>query len=528
MTSSSYLLSAVPNYVLQHPYTSLISVLPLSLIFYIIINEFIRASLRIPDFDGPLGYPLVGNIPQIRYNASEKYRGWAKKFGPIFQIQLGSIPVLVVNSATAAQKVLVTNSQATISRPKFYTFHKVVSTTAGFTIGTSPYDESLKRRRKAAASALNRPAVQTYTPHIDLETKEFVKDAFEIGFKGKLAIDPLPLIQRLSLNLSLTLNWGTRIDSVNDPLFHEITEVEEYVSRFRSTTGNKQDYIPLLRLNPFSGQSALAKNMRARRDVYLARMNRELNERIANKTYKPCIQANVLLDSEAKLNATELMSISLTMVSGGLDTITTLVAWSLPLLARRPDIQKKAYAAIRQFFTEEEVLCDPLEDQKCAYIVALVRELLRLYTPLRLALPRAAERDFVVDGKLVPRGTVVFLNAWACNMDDDVWPDPENFRPERFLEKPGAQIFTYGQGSRMCTGYILGNRELYLLFMRIISAFEIIEHETVDTDPLTGLADPTSLVSTPKKYKVIFRPRDTNILEKALKDHVPVTVSVDR
>ncbi|KAK9240064.1 cytochrome P450 [Lipomyces kononenkoae] len=524
MALTSILLSTVQVYVSQHPYIFLISVIPVSLVLYIVINEFTRASLRVPGFDGPLGYPLVGNIPQIRHNASEKYRGWAKKFGPIFQIQLGNIPVLVVNSAAAAQKVFVTNSQATISRPIFYTFHKVVSTTAGFTIGTSPYDESLKRRRKAAASALNRPSVQSYVPHIDLETKEFIKDAFEIGGKGMLAVDPLPLIQRLSLNLSLTLNWGTRIDSVNDPLFHEITEVEEYVSRFRSTTGNKQDYIPLLRLNPFSGQSALAKNMRARRDVYLSRMNRELDERIAKMTYKPCIQASVLLDSDAKLDSTELMSISLTMVSGGLDTITTLVAWSLPLLAKRPDIQKKAYAAIREFFTERDVLCDPVEDQKCAYIVALVRELLRLYTPLRLALPRAAERDFFVDGKLVPKGTVIFLNAWACNMDPDVWPDPEEFRPERFLEKSGGQIFTYGQGSRMCAGYMLGNRELYLLFMRIISAFEILEHEPVDIDPLTGLSDPTSLVSTPKQYKVIFRPRDPDILEEALRDHVSVMV----
>ncbi|KAK9242090.1 cytochrome P450 [Lipomyces tetrasporus] len=515
----------IQTHVLHHPYISLISLLPLSLLLYIIINEFIRASVRVRGFDGPRGYPLVGNIPQIRYNASEKYRNWAKKFGPIFQIQLGNIPVLVLNSSAAAQKVLVANSQATISRPMFYTFHKVVSTTAGFTIGTSPFDESLKRRRKAAATALNKSAVQTYTPHIDLETKEFIKDAFEIGRKGQLAIDPLPLIQHLSLNLSLTLNWGTRIDSVHDPLFEEITEVEEYVSRFRSTTGNKQDYIPLLRLNPFSGQSALAKNMRARRDVYLSRMNRELDERIANKTYKPCIQANVLLDPEAKLSATELMSISLTMVSGGLDTITTLVAWALALLARRPDIQKKAYGAVREYFTEQEPLCDPLDDQKCAYMVALVRELLRMYTPLRLALPRAAERDFHVDGKLVPKGTAIFLNSWACNMDNDLWPDPEEFRPERFLEKSGAPIFTFGQGSRMCAGYMLGSRELYLLFMRIIAGFEIIEHEAVDTDPLTGLSDPTSLVSTPNRYKVVFRPRQTDTLEKALKNHVPVTAN---
>ncbi|KAK9453396.1 cytochrome P450 [Dipodascopsis uninucleata] len=508
----------------ERPLTALALTIPAIFLIYIVINEVIRVSARVSGFDGPRGFPLLGNIPQIRYNASERYRSWAKKYGPVYQIQLGNIPILVVNSAAAAQEIFVKNSNSTISRPMFYTFHKVVSTTAGFTIGTSPYDESLKRRRKAAASALNRPSVQSYTPHIDLETKEFIKDAFEIGKKGQLAIDPLPIVQRLSLNLSLTLNWGTRIDSVHDPLFEEITEVEEYVSRFRSTTGNLQDYVPLFRLNPLNGSSKLARSMRARRDVYLKQMNRELEERIANKTHKPCIQANILLDPEAKLDATELMSISLTMVSGGLDTITTLVAWALPLLAARPDIQKKAHEAIRNTYSENAILCDPLEDQKCAYVVALVRELLRMYTPLRLALPRVTEKDFRTQGKLIPKGTVVFLNAWACNMDSDLWTDPEVFRPERFLEKPNAPIFTYGQGSRMCAGYLLGNRELYLLFMRIISCFEIMKADNVDCDPLTGLSDPTSLVSTPKPYKIVFRPRNKDVLEQAILNHIPVTV----
>jgi 3-hydroxyphenylacetate 6-hydroxylase len=490
---------------------------------YILVNEFVRFKARIPSFTGPKGYPIFGNIPQLKLNAPEKYRQWAQKYGAVFQIQLGNIPVLVVNSASQAKEIFLTNSRGTNSRPMFYTFHKVVSSTAGFTIGTSPMTESLKRRRKAAATALNRPAVQSYIPHVDLETKEFVKECLELGLAGNVAIDPLPIIQRLSLNLSLTLNWGTRIDSLNDPLFAEITEVEEYVSRFRSTTGNLQDYVPLYRWNPLAKDNAVAADMRRRRDIYLTRMNKELDEKIANKTYKPCIQANILLDPEAKLNAAELMSISLTMVSGGLDTITTLVVWAVALLATRPDIQKNALAAIREHFSEQEVLCDPIEDQKCAYIVALVREFLRFYTPLRLALPRLVENPFKYQGKKVPKGTVVFLNAWACNMDPELFENPFEFRPERFLENPAAPIFTYGQGSRMCAGFLLGNRELYLLFMRLISSFDIQKSEEVDVNPLTGIEDPTSLVSTPKRYKCIFKPRNEQNLRQALDNYKPVS-----
>jgi 3-hydroxyphenylacetate 6-hydroxylase len=191
----------------------------------------------------------------------------------------------------------------------------------------------------------------------------------------------MAMIQRLSLSLSLTLNWGVRVASQEEDLFDEITHVEEEISKFRSTTGNLQDYIPLLRLNPFSTNSMKAKEMRDRRDRYLNALNRDLDDRMEKGIHKPCIQANVILDKEAKLNKEELISISLTMLSGGLDTITTLVAWSFCLLSRRPDIQKKAAQAIQNMFSQDEPLCDAQDDQKCAYVAALVRECLRSEIP---------------------------------------------------------------------------------------------------------------------------------------------------
>jgi 3-hydroxyphenylacetate 6-hydroxylase len=89
--------------------------------------------------------------------------------------------------------------------------------------------------------------------------------------------------------------------------------------------------------------------MRDRRDVYLKALNDGLDDRMAKGTPKPCIQANIILDEEAKLNKEGLTSITLTMLSGGLDTITTTVAWSIALLAQRPDIQEKALKEIKDF-----------------------------------------------------------------------------------------------------------------------------------------------------------------------------------
>ncbi|KAK2865136.1 hypothetical protein FQN49_003884, partial [Arthroderma sp. PD_2] len=192
-----------------------------------------------------------------------------------------------------------------ISRPKLHTFHSVVSSSQGFTIGTSPWDESCKRRRKAAATALNRPAVQSYMPIIDLEATTSIKELLADSKDGTVDVDPNPYFQRFALNTSLTLNYGIRIDgSIDDELLKEIVTVERAVSNFRSTSNNWQDYIPLLRLWPSSNTQSI--EFRERRDKYMSKLLEMLMERIANGTDKPCITGNIIKDPEAKLSEGEL------------------------------------------------------------------------------------------------------------------------------------------------------------------------------------------------------------------------------
>lgn len=224
---------------------------------------------------------------------------------------------------------------------------------------------------------MNRPSVESYIPHLDLETRDFVAEALEHGQAGMVAVNPVPLVQRLSLSLALTLNWGTRMPSSENALLKEITHVEVEISRFRSTTDNLQDYIPLLRMNPFSAGKTKAAEYRRRRDAYLGKLNQDLEDRVAKGTHQPCIQANVMLDKEARLNEVELMSISLTMLSGGFETFSTVTSWGIALLAMRPDIQEEALQAIRETYSDNNPLCDAYDDQKCAYVVGLVKECLR-------------------------------------------------------------------------------------------------------------------------------------------------------
>ena len=108
-----------------HPVLATILSLPASLLIYFIINEIVRYRSRNHDFNGPPNRILVGNLRDITNNASETLRKWAEEYGDVYEMQLGNIPIIVVNSAAAAKELFGSKGYALNSRPVFYTFHKV-------------------------------------------------------------------------------------------------------------------------------------------------------------------------------------------------------------------------------------------------------------------------------------------------------------------------------------------------------------------------------------------------------------------
>lgn len=91
----------------------------------------------------------------------------------------------------------------------------------------------------------------------------------------------------------------------------------------------------------------------------------------------------------------------------------------------------------------------------------------------------------------------------------------------------GIAHYAYGAGSRMCAGSHLANRELFIAFVRIICAFEIVKPVREEDEPVMDclLANdiPTSLTMEPKAYKAGFRVRDREALERWMRESVEKT-----
>ncbi|KAI1103728.1 cytochrome P450 [Jackrogersella minutella] len=504
--------------------TYLVFISIIGLLIYLIQNEVVRYRSRIKNLPGPRGWPIVGNLFQERdVIPAEVYRRWSFKYGPVFQIQLGNTTAVVINSTRAAKQLFLGQSHAMNSRPTFYVFHKKVSK-AVTSIGTSPWDDSCKRRRKLAAGALNRSRVDTYGPILNLEAREFLKDVYAACQDGAVEIDFRPAVRRFSLNLSLTLNYGTRVSSVksltDDPLLSEIIYIESEISKLRDTGGNYANYIPLLRywepVAQFLGLDVQPKNHAAdigrRRLEYNSILLEKLREEVQRGEDKPCIQGSVLRDPEsATLTKEELISVSLSMMAGA-DSNQPTLAWACLLLAHRPDIQEKAYSAIHDAGVLE-LPSNAYASTKVEYIDALTNEISRYFVVLKLALPKATYTGVTWGNARIPANTVVFLNSWACNRDPELFTEPDSFAPERWLPNSSnthAHQYAFGIGGRMCVASHLAHNALYTVFLHLIAHFRILpaEGETVDAiDPIKGLKGMT-FVGTPRGWRARFVPRE--------------------
>jgi phenylacetate 2-hydroxylase len=371
----------------------------------------------IPEIPGAL--PVTGHLLQLGDDHATICESWWRKYGTsVFQIRLGNTRAVVVNSFDDAKRMLIGHQSAVIDRPTLYTFHGIISSTKGFTIGSSPWDESCKNKRKAAGQALGRPKLKDYFDMFDLESYCIVRDLVRDSNNGATEISVRPYIQRYALNTTLTLCYGIRMDHVYDSMLREILEVGSAISLLRSASENYQDYIPILRYLPNNEKNRRSRELRDRRDKYLNGLLDQVREMIKNGTDKPCISAAILKDQETKLTGVEVSSICLSLVSGGFETIPgTLTSCIGSLSTPEGQIfQEKAYKDIKRFYPDvRDAWRNSFQDEKVPYVNAIIKEAARYYTVSAMSLPRKTVSEVVWDGAKIPAKTMILINAQAAN-----------------------------------------------------------------------------------------------------------------
>ncbi len=147
----------------------------------------------------------------------------------------------------------------------------------------------------------------------------------------------------------------------------------------------------------------------------------------------------------------------ITLIAAGHETTATAIAWGVELLVHNPAVMEKARAG----------------DE--AYLEALVKEVLRIRSPSPIAGGRYVLEPFPVGAWTIPLGTGISVDAYGVHFDPDIYPEPHEFRPERFLEDPpdGYSFLPFGGGAHRCLGAALALLEIKIALREILARLEL-------------------------------------------------------
>ncbi|KAI3802523.1 hypothetical protein L1987_30656 [Smallanthus sonchifolius] len=151
--------------------------------------------------------------------------------------------------------------------------------------------------------------------------------------------------------------------------------------------------------------------------------------------------------------------------------------------------------------------------EKTKYLKAVIKESLRLHIPLPLLVQRESTQDINLMGYDIPVGTRVVINAWALGRDPSLWEEPEQFKPERFLNNSldykgfHYQFIPFGGGRRGCPGIQFAIAINELAIANLVYKYDLLlpdgkGGEELDMSEITGLTthrkSPLLLTASPR------------------------------
>ena len=188
----------------------------------------------------------------------------------------------------------------------------------------------------------------------------------------------------------------------------------------------------------------------------------------------------------------------------GTDTSTTTIKWLILYMIRYPDVQTKCQQEIDDVIGSNHT---PTASDKSnmPYVEATIHEAQRLGNIAPFSVPHAASRDTTLAEYKIPKNTMVFVNLYSVHIDPELWENPEEFRPERWINENGkfskrSGFVPFSTGPRACPGEGLAKMEIFLFFTTLLQKFRF---RMVDPGNPPSLEGQQGVTFAPSPYEVI-------------------------
>jgi cytochrome P450 len=201
------------------------------------------------------------------------------------------------------------------------------------------------------------------------------------------------------------------------------------------------------------------------------------------------------VQDEANMTDMDIASECADHLLAGIDTTADslmFMIWALSLPQHREFQDTLRQEVSRVSSVDGDGIPSPKDLAQLPYLNAVVKEALRLYSPLPAFEPRSSPTDTVIDGYEIPAGTVVGMSPFCLHRDETVFESPLAFRPDRWLTASGAPIpesdprnrhfWAFSSGARMCVGMHLANAEMLTLIAALYRTYRTSARHP-DTSP---------------------------------------------
>ncbi|KAH7884392.1 cytochrome P450 [Phlebopus sp. FC_14] len=428
---------------------------------------------------GPQGLPLIGNVLDL--NVSEPWTSftqWAASYGDLVYCSLFGRKIVVLQTVELARTLLEQRSTIYSDRPPVKTMKEVGSE---FNSAQLQYGETWRLHRRIFHQSFRAEAARDYLPNQLRKARQLLMGVYKTPDKYQRHIE----LFASSVIMSVVYDYETA--PVNDPLVLAAEKaIEGFVKVAGPSTAAVLEAFPFLLKLPVWFPGATLTRMAAQCRKNLHKMIdvpfQYAHDRALSSTSGRCMVSESFKrfpECDSGEFEIALKSSSATAFIAGVETTaSTLIVFVLAMMLY-PEAQERAQKEIDAVVGTNR-LPDFSDRSSLPYVDAVLRETLRWHPVFPLGLPHYTTKNDVYDGYHIPEGCVVLANLWAMSRDEIRYPDPTEFKPERFFKSEGVLnddtvSLAFGFGRRVCVGRYFADASLWIAIVHLLAAFKFMK-----------------------------------------------------
>jgi cytochrome P450 len=253
---------------------------------------------------------------------------------------------------------------------------------------------------------------------------------------------------------------------------------------------------------PLPGKAAKRQAMRLLKGLLTHQLARP--EAAQGATLLAMLRALRDEETGAGLAEQEIFDQCMVSFTAGHETSATALLWWSALLARQPEAAARATEEVDAVLQGREP--GPDDIAALPWLGATLKEAMRLFPPIAALMTRRTTRPITVGGHGLPARALVRVTPFVLHRDGRFFPDPEAFRPERFMPDaeppPRGAYVPFGLGPRVCLGQHFAVLEMTLIAAMLLQRYRIEATQASMPEPRLNV---TLHPSAPVRLRLVRR-----------------------